>query len=114
MSNRHYWSSDKLTPENIALVKKHYSNHVPMKKIHDWTGLSLYYIRQIIDGIEIPTDGKHRPTGCASASYRASQNNNVQKVQQNTPQERVIISPNQPKVSPPRLIVVATYHEYTT
>lgn len=63
MIRRQYWSSSNLTPENIALVKYYHSLHLPLSRISQHTGLSLYYIRQIVNGVDVPTNGKHRPTG---------------------------------------------------
>lgn len=93
MSTGHYWSSDKLTPENIAQVKREYSLRVPMTQIRNHTGLSLYYIRQIIRGIEVPTDGKHRPTRPDVIPY-------VEHQKTNEALEKEIIVPIQPKRSP--------------
>ncbi len=101
MSTGHYWSSDKLTPENIAQVKQEYSLRVPMTQISNHTGLSLYYIRQIIRGIEVPTNGKHRPTRPVTIPYVEHQKTNE------SPEKEIIvqIQPIQPKRSQPDVVL---------
>ena len=106
MTETHYWSSSNLTPENIALVKYYHSIRVPMTQISSHTGLSLYYIRQIIKGINVPTNGKHRPTVPVATLYIEQPKSDDPPIQNNTPEEKATTVPIHPKVSPTRLVII--------
>jgi hypothetical protein len=56
------WSSGNLTPQNVELVRQYHALKVPFTRISKLTGLSLYYVKQIVNGIEVPVNGLPRPS----------------------------------------------------
>lgn len=60
--NKNTWTYRALTPENVARVEEMLNQDRSYRSITLEVGISPYYVRQIFDGIEVPTNGLHRPT----------------------------------------------------
>ena len=52
---------ENLTPENVEKAKLLMSQGVSLAAISREVGISRYYLRQLCDGVEIPTNGQPRP-----------------------------------------------------